>query len=153
MRAKTLVHGLSKSRKGKPSISFQTLVDRTKMSAFFGTIKAAAVDDMVALDAAKRLAESPRERTARTLETGALTATAAPAAAAVARGVKGAIDAKKGRWGAARAALRDTTKGGVASDAIRGGMAGMVIGSGRDTLETARAKRTVRKYLDQHKGS
>jgi hypothetical protein len=152
MRSKTLLHGIGKSRKGRPSISFQTLVDRTKMSAFAGVVKAAQISDEAALDAAKRLQEAPGVKFRRQAELGGLTAAAAPAIGAASRAVKGAIDAKKGRFGAARAAFRDTTRGGVVADAFRGGLTGVAIGTGRESLEDARAKRTVRQYVEQHGG-
>lgn len=152
MRSKTLFHGIGKSRKGRPPISFQTLVDRAKMSAFFEAVKTAAISDDAALDAAKRLQESPGTKFRRQAELGALTATAAPVIGAASRAVKGAIDAKKGRLGAARAAFRDTTRGGVVADAFRGGLTGVAIGTGRESLEDARAKKTVRRYIEQHGG-
>jgi hypothetical protein len=152
----TAIRGIGKSRKGSPTIGLQTLIDRSqerrKLSAFFDEMwKLSDITSEKALEAAKRLSESPKERAIRHTEAGVIPAAMGPALSAVARGTKALVNAKKGRWSAARKAIRNTTKGDVAADTIRGGLFGAGLSVSREGLQLARARDTYEDFMKQHK--
>lgn len=136
------VDGISKTRKGKIPAKLHTLISRSK--------KANLIDDEIALDAAKALSKDTKTRVRRYAENSALSGVAAPLITGTARGVKGLLDAKQGRWREAVKGIKDTTRGGLASDAVRGAMTGAVLTGGRDQLELHHARNTVKDYLRQH---
>jgi hypothetical protein len=134
--------GISKTRKGRIPAKLHTLIARNKSAEF--------IDDDIALDAAKALSKSPQSRVQRTLENSALSGAAGPLITGAARGVKGLLDAKKGRFRGALDGIKDTTRGGFASDSVRGALTGAVLTGGRDRLEMRHARNTVDDYLKQH---
>jgi hypothetical protein len=151
---KTFAKGVGKTRSGKPSISVQTLIDRARFSSMSDAIKKAfaepAVDDFDALEAAKTLSETPKSRAIRYGQSAGVAGAASPLIHAGSRALKGLLDAKKNPLRAARAAIKDTTRGGIAHDVFRGGATGMTLNAGREGFEQRRAKQTLDTYLAQH---
>jgi hydrogenase maturation factor len=128
----------------------QTILDRTKRAAFFDEIVKWAVSDEEALDAAKLLTKPRGFR--QHAEVGAITGTLAPAFQAAGRVTKAVVDAKQGRLGAARKALVDTTRGGLAQAVVGGGLTGSGLSFAREGLQVRAAKDTYRKFMEQRKG-
>lgn len=156
---KTLYSGMSKTRKGKPPIGLQTMIDRSmskrSSSAFFGELrKLAANSELVsvddAVDAAKYLSRSKKDRAIDHVTAGGIPALLGPGVSAAGRATTALIDAKRGRFGAMRKAIKNTTKGQAASDMIRGGMVGAGISYGREGMQTARARNTYDRFMAQY---
>lgn len=163
---KTTFKGLAKSRKGSPPISLQTLIDRTKMSAFadelqmsaFGGEKVAAAPPRVTerdvqkaqiVEAKKVLSESPTEQLKGHLAAGVLSGALAPGIQGMRRAIEHGVDAPRGsRAAAALKGWKNTSKGGVAGAAATGMLTAAAISAGRRGLLAQKAKDTVE---DLHK--
>lgn len=122
--------------------------NRSKTAAAPGPSAPKPVDPEEALEAAKYLSKKrgPREH----IESGAVSAAINPVIQATAKATKAAIDAKKGRWGAAKQSLKGITKGDVASQAVSGGLFGAGISAGREGLRLQKARDTYEDFLKQH---
>lgn len=136
----TAFKGIAKSRKGSPAISLQTIIDRSMR-------KKAEVSREEAREA-KKVLKQPKSAL-RYLDAGLVSGAASPLINAAGRATEAAIDAKKGRWGAARRALTDTTRGGVAKNVVHGTLLGTGISAAREGVATARAKNTYNDFLKQ----
>lgn len=148
--SKTLVRGLSKTRTGRPPISLQGLIEKSRLSGFSDRIKK-AVSEYEALDAAKRLSEGRKSRLRRYAEGGAIGGMANPVLRAVGRGVEAAVNAPTGsRVGKAVAAIRGTTRGELARHLTEGALAGGGVQAIREGVELGRAKKTVKQFIDNH---
>lgn len=152
---KTLGYGLAKSRSRSPSISLQKLIDSAKTAAFFEEVKHAyAVSDDEAIEAARLLSKSPRERKRTYVEGGAVSAVAAPVIQGLGRGIEAGVDARRGaRLHVARKAFRNTTRGGVARAALTGGLGAIAISAGREGIQLQRAREKYHRFLEQHDGA
>lgn len=153
--SKPVFRGIAKSRKGRPSISLQTIIDRVTKKAMLEELlkwaeEGGTVSAEEALEAAKELSKTPRERAQKHLERGIVPAILAPGIHAAGRATRAAIDAKKGRWGAAAKAMKDTTKGGVAQSALQGGLVGAGLSLSHEGIAVAKAKDTYNDFLKQH---
>ncbi len=158
----TAVRGIGKTRSGSPTIGLQTLIDRTmeqtKRAAFFDELrwKIAEEDDGEvspdeALHAARILSRPKAVMVRKHVERGLVPAALAPGIAATSRGVKAFVDAKRGRGASAMRAVKDTTKGGVLADMVRGGLVGSGISLGTHGLRKQRARETYEKFIRQAK--
>ena len=148
---KTLAQGLSKTRRGSPSIGIHKLIELGKQAGFEDRLKQ-AVSDEGALDAARQLTEGGRGRKQRYAEAGAIGGALAPGitlggnvAKNVARfGFKG-----KALQAAARASF---SKPHVASDVARGVLGGAAFQAGREGLQLHHAKKTVDEFIKERRG-
>ena len=144
-----MLQGLGKSRKGSPSIGLEQLIHKTKMSAF---VKAAVSADE-ALDAAKMLSVDKKTRVRRYAESGAIGGAAYPVISAAGE-VAGALAGPKGQrlQHAASAARKAFSRPEVAKSVTRGVLGGGGIQAIREGVEIGKAKKTVKGFLDQHRG-
>lgn len=138
-------------------MSFQTLIDRTKRAAFLDELLKLSEEEAMphvppptrreAMDAAKVLTQSPAERMRGHLEAGVVSMGAAPAVAAIGRGVKGFVDGKGNRGAAALKAVRSATKGDIAQQMTGGLLTAAAISAGRSGFQQAKARHTYDRYL------
>lgn len=145
-------HGLGTTRKGRPSISLQTIIDRVHRP------KKAAVSVEDAEQAVQVL-ERSRGRGKRYRDMIATGGVLKPAVRAVGSAVEAGLTAPKGgrfraMWrGATDAAgkevkgIRGTNLPRTARDVVEGGLGGAVVNAGREGLELGRARRTAREFL------
>lgn len=147
--SKTLSRGLSKTRKGSPSIGLQRLVEAAKLSGFLDTIKS-AVDEEEALDAAKKLTYGRKGRLGRYAATGAIGGALAPAVS-LGGNLAESVAAKGLRRGAAEAVKKTFSKPSLARDVTRGALGGGVLQASREAVDLNRAKKTVDKFVEQRK--
>ncbi len=152
----TVIKGIGKSRKGSPTISLQTLIDRTKSAAFLDELlKLSRLDKATKaeLEEATKVLTEPKHKVVRKhIERGVVPAAISPGISAAARGVRAFVDAKRGRGGsAAMKAIKDTTRGGVVSDVVRGGLVGTGISVGSHGLQKQRAKETIEKFMPKRR--
>lgn len=144
----TCIKGIAKSRRGSPAIGLQTLIDRAVGKKRPGIVKESEVSDEEALEAAELL--SKKRSPFRYLDAGAVSGALSPAIQAAGRGTQALVDAKKGRWGAARRALTDTSKGELAKNVLQGTLFGSGIAAAREGVQLSRAKNTYENFLKQH---
>lgn len=148
----TCVKGIAKSRRGSPAIGLQTLIDKAIGKDRPGSIvKKAEVTRAEAREAKKQITK--KQSPLRYLDAGAISGVASPLLIQpVGRATQALFNAKKGRWGAARRALTDTTKGEVAKNVVQGTLLGAGISAAREGAATARAKDTYDEFLRQTSG-
>lgn len=147
---KTLAHGLSKTRKGSPSIGIHELIGKVR-DGFESRMKKAVEEDE-ALDAAKLLSQKGRMR--RYAEGGAIGGITYPLVNAAGEAAKGfAAHAGQGKLrAAAHAAKAVLTKPELAKNITRGTLGGGVIQAVREGVEMGKAKRKVRDFISERTG-
>lgn len=154
MKPKTLMPGIAKSRSGSPSIGLQTLIDRTKMSAFSDELTKLSEDPPTRAEvstATKELKKPVGKRLLNPLEGGVIAGAASPGVQALGRGLKGAINGAKNEAGeqmtrraAAMQGIRGTTKGDIASSALVSALGVSALAMGRDAMQVHHAKKVLR---------
>lgn len=148
--AKTLMRGMSKSRRGSPSVSLSALYKQSMYDAFFATLKAAAeVSDVEALDAARLISEPARRRAQRYATGGVIGAATAPVVTMAGNLAEAA--ARPGQRGAAlaHAARTALARPQIAKDVARGVVTGAGVQAIREGVQRQQAKRVVTDYIGQ----
>jgi hypothetical protein len=151
--SKTLARGLGKTRSGSPSIGIHELIERSKQKGFSDRLKHAVSEDE-ALDAAKMLSVKGRAR--RYAEGATIGGASYPLIAAAGEAAKTVAEhSGSGRLRAVGAAARGALKAPeVARSVTRGALGGGVIQAVREGVEMGRAKKTVKKFVNERtKGS
>lgn len=149
--SKTLARGLSKTRSGSPSISLQSLIDRSKQAGFSDRIKK-AVSEEEAIEAARRLSENRKNRVRRYVESGTIGGAAYPIISAAGEAAGALAGRGPGRFAAAgRAAAKVMNRTDLAKNVTRGMLGGGGVQAMREGVELGKAKKTVSSFIDDRK--
>lgn len=140
------IRGMSSTRKGKPSIGLQKLIDGISRK------KKAEVSTREALDAAKVLDTDPKTRFQRYRDGTVIGGTMSPVVRAVGRGVEAAVMAPKGqRLRAISRGFTNTNKGELARHVTEGVIGGGGVKAVQEGLEVGRARKKLVQYIGSEK--
>jgi hypothetical protein len=134
-------------------MSLQTLIDRTKQSAFFSELRKVSSDPnrnvsaYEALEAARRLSQDPKDRVIRYAQHSAVPALLGPVIGGARRGTKHVVDTRsmKGMGRALKA-----SRGEMAAEATGSGIFGGGLTLSHDVINAARDKDTVNDFKKQY---
>lgn len=150
------LRGMAVSRRGRPALGLQTLIDRLQGKAKTRhKLSAVTVDDA---EQAAHVLQRSRSSKARYRDAVLAGSFLRPVVRAAGAAVEGALAAPRGHrvQGALHGGFQDAkgvahglTKARLAKEVLEGGIGGAAINAGREGLETTRAKRTAASFLKE----
>jgi hypothetical protein len=138
--------GMGTTRKGRPLISLQTIVDRLQgKPPTRHKVSAVSVEDA---EQAANVLQRSRGRGARFRDSALAGGTLSPIVRGVGRAVEKGIAAPRGqRLRAAAKGFASTNRAELGKHIVEGGLGGAVVAQGREGLEVGRARRNAMSFL------